>query len=134
MRFVRRVTLTFLPSSFIMYSTVVRIPFSSTESSILEGSVPRSIMQSNYQSMQCIPSSSTSSAQDVLFSLKMIISRTICVKVNLLCGSSHFGSVNVVPLFLCRSAKRRGFQTTCATTMESESGHTLNLLYKIWFS
>ena len=28
-------TLTFLPSSFIIYSTVVRIPFSSTESSIL---------------------------------------------------------------------------------------------------
>ena len=95
-RFVRRVTLTFFPSSFRIYSTVVRIPFSSTESSILEGSVPRSILQVNYQSITCLTKFIDIISPGCLIQSKKSLSvRLSVLKMNVLSGRwSHFGGMN----------------------------------------
>lgn len=72
MKYIPLRTFTFFPSSFKTYSTVVRMPFSSTESDIFcTGASMRTLTTIEIQLKRCTPSSSISSAQDV-FILKIL--------------------------------------------------------------
>lgn len=73
MKYIPLRTFTFFPSSFKTYSTVVRMPFSSTESDIFcTGASMRTLTTIEMaQLKRCTPSSSISSAQDV-FILKIL--------------------------------------------------------------